>query len=79
MTKTTFLCFFTDTQKELKRTAGAEGFEPPDDGIKTRCLTTWRHPNTIENINNFYKNQEYTYIKKVNKMLLILNIQFFYF
>ena len=45
MTKTTFLCFFTDTQKELKRTAGAEGFEPPDDGIKTRCLTAWLCPN----------------------------------
>ena len=21
-----------------------EGFEPPNGGIKTRCLTTWRHP-----------------------------------
>ena len=48
MTKTTFLCFFTDTQKELKRTAGAEGFEPPDDGIKTRCLTTWLCPNGLK-------------------------------
>src|SRR5580658_7688871 len=25
--------------------AGVEGFEPSYDGIKTRCLTTWRHPN----------------------------------
>ena len=25
--------------------AGVEGFEPPNDGIKTRCLTTWLHPN----------------------------------
>jgi integrase len=25
--------------------AGVEGFEPPNGGIKTRCLTTWRHPN----------------------------------
>src|SRR5690606_36010443 len=25
--------------------AGAEGFEPPNGGIKTRCLTTWRRPN----------------------------------
>ena len=24
--------------------AGVEGFEPSYDGIKTRCLTTWRHP-----------------------------------
>ena len=27
--------------------AGAAGFEPTDGGIKTRCLTTWRRPNTI--------------------------------
>ena len=26
--------------------AGVEGFEPSYDGIKTRCLTTWRHPNS---------------------------------
>jgi hypothetical protein len=25
--------------------AGALGFEPRNDGIKTRCLTTWRRPN----------------------------------
>ena len=25
--------------------AGTVGFEPTDDGIKTRCLTTWRRPN----------------------------------
>ena len=23
------------------------GFEPAHDGIKTRCLTTWRHPNCL--------------------------------
>ena len=27
--------------------AGMGGFEPPHDGIKTRCLTTWRHPNFL--------------------------------
>src|SRR6185437_10672534 len=27
--------------------AGVEGFEPSYGGIKTRCLTTWRHPNGI--------------------------------
>src|SRR5215212_4504780 len=27
--------------------AGVEGFEPPNGGIKTRCLTTWRHPNCL--------------------------------
>ena len=25
--------------------AGGEGFEPPNAGTKTRCLTTWRTPN----------------------------------
>ena len=24
--------------------AGVAGFEPAHDGIKTRCLTAWRHP-----------------------------------
>jgi len=31
------------TDKDL---AGVAGFEPTYGGIKTRCLTTWRHPNT---------------------------------
>ena len=26
--------------------AGVGGFEPPNDGIRTRCLTAWRHPIT---------------------------------
>ena len=29
-----------DSQKNL---AGMAGFEPANDGIKTRCLTAWRH------------------------------------
>src|SRR5439155_11460869 len=29
-----------------QKLAGGEGFEPPNGGIKTRCLTTWRHPST---------------------------------
>ena len=33
-----------DSQKNL---AGMAGFEPANDGIKTRCLTAWRHPNCI--------------------------------
>ena len=24
--------------------AGADGFEPPNDGIRIRCLTAWRSP-----------------------------------
>jgi hypothetical protein len=27
--------------------AGAPGFEPGYDGIKTRCLTAWRRPNKL--------------------------------
>ncbi len=27
--------------------AGPGGFEPPHDGIKTRCLTAWRRPNKL--------------------------------
>ncbi len=23
---------------------GVEGFEPPTDGVRVRCLTAWRHP-----------------------------------
>ena len=25
--------------------AGVEGFEPPNDGVRVRSLTAWRHPN----------------------------------
>ena len=27
--------------------AGVGGFEPPHDGIKTRCLTAWRYPKNM--------------------------------
>ena len=30
--------------------AGVEGFEPPYGGIKTRCLTTWRHPRRTQTV-----------------------------
>ena len=33
--------------------AGVEGFEPPYGGIKTRCLTAWRHPNLKINRQRF--------------------------
>ena len=32
---------------DSKNLAGMAGFEPANDGIKTRCLTTWRHPNCV--------------------------------
>jgi hypothetical protein len=27
---------------------GVEGFEPSDDGTKSRCLTAWRYPNILK-------------------------------
>ncbi len=27
--------------------AGDEGFEPPNGGTRTHCLTTWRIPNLV--------------------------------
>ena len=30
--------------RDLKKLAGVEGFEPPNDGIRIRCLTAWRYP-----------------------------------
>ena len=27
--------------------AGVGGFEPPRDGIKTRCLTAWLYPSNL--------------------------------
>ena len=29
---------------DSKNLAGMAGFEPANDGIKTRCLTAWRRP-----------------------------------
>ena len=33
-----------DEKLDSEDLAGVEGFEPPYGGIKTRCLTAWRHP-----------------------------------
>lgn len=33
--------------------AGADGLEPPNGGIKTRCLTTWRRPNPHTSKGNY--------------------------
>ena len=30
--------------------AGVAGFEPAHDGIKTRCLTAWRHPTYLSQV-----------------------------
>ena len=34
-------------QLVLTKMARLAGFEPANDGTKTRCLTTWRQPNAI--------------------------------
>ncbi len=33
--------------------AGMEGFEPPNAGTRTQCLTTWRHPTTLLIIHDY--------------------------
>lgn len=44
--------------------AGVAGFEPTNVGTKSRCLTTWRHPNII--VKNVRINeQKYFYTKKI--------------
>src|SRR5580693_10726445 len=41
--------FQSTNRLHRKNLAGVEGFQPPYGGIKTRCLTTWRHPNLEKN------------------------------
>lgn len=38
--------------KEKRVCSGTEGFEPPNSGTKTRCLTTWPRPILISKKNN---------------------------
>ena len=37
----------TESDDSVFFMAGMAGFEPANDGTKTRCLTTWRHPNSV--------------------------------
>src|SRR5690606_19677434 len=41
---------------KLRGVAGVAGFEPAHDGIKTRCLTTWLHPNRANCAGRLMKN-----------------------
>ena len=34
-------------KKKTEKVAGAGGFEPPNAGSKSRCLTAWRRPNVF--------------------------------
>lgn len=38
---------FQRRSSQMNRMAGTEGFEPPNAGTKTRCLTTWPRPNIL--------------------------------
>jgi resolvase domain protein len=40
------VAILSDDSEKIHIMAGVEGFEPPSDGTRTRCLTTWRHPNS---------------------------------
>lgn len=47
------------SMSQLFYLVGVAGFEPTNDGIKNRCLTTWRHPNrfkTGNTISDFSEN-----------------------
>jgi hypothetical protein len=39
-----FVAFWDSLARGPRRLAGVAGFEPTNGGIKSRCLTTWRHP-----------------------------------
>ena len=41
------IAHLSDNLDLLSKMAGDEGFEPPNAGTRTRCLTTWRIPNTL--------------------------------
>ena len=46
------LCAGHDEVSDFREcVAGAGGFEPPDGGIKIRCLTTWLRPNASQGSN----------------------------
>ena len=40
--------FSAFSSKGVRNMAGVGGFEPPHDGIKTRCLTAWRYPSNLD-------------------------------
>ena len=47
----------TGTNVPVLCMAGMAGFEPANDGTKNRCLTTWRHPIVLfelQFINKYY-------------------------
>ena len=46
----------------LSLMAGDEGFEPPNGGTRTHCLTTWRIPNGLNYFN--------TIISKMQKSVI---------
>ena len=50
---------------QLNIKAGMAGFEPANDDTKSRCLTTWLHPNdgyTIAQKRQYLNNAELSYV-----------------
>ena len=47
---------------DVTNLAGDEGFEPPNGGTRTHCLTTWRIPNGLNYFN--------TIISKMQKSVI---------
>ena len=43
----------TTTSLLFTKMAGDEGFEPPNGGTRTHCLTTWRIPNGLFGLSYF--------------------------
>ena len=50
--------------------AGAAGFEPARDGIKTRCLTAWLRPNKLKLALNYQLSIEKTDSSKLRRPLI---------
>ena len=56
---------------------GVEGFEPPNDGTKNRCLTAWRYPNFLSGgiISIIKKNVKSFFEKKLIFLTFIFTLK----
>lgn len=48
--------YFLTTQGRAARMARVAGFEPANDGVRIRCLTAWRYPNSFTIISQLPQN-----------------------
>lgn len=58
--------------------AGVVGFEPTDDGTKTRCLTTWLHPNKFTVIISYNLRPRQVFEHRNNRNFISLILFEFY-